>query len=182
MGRDVIVLNGGSSSGKSSIARCLQVVLERPWLTFGIDDFIESMPPVMSDGSGIDVGSGGEITIGPAFRRLEAAWHEGLSAMVRAGAGLIVDEVFLEGAASQARLGTALRGLDVLWVGVRCDREMATARERDRRDRVPGMAAAQAESVHHGVHYDVEVNTTGTAAMDCAQAIATAAAPAPAHA
>jgi chloramphenicol 3-O phosphotransferase len=182
MGRDVIVLNGGSSSGKSSIARCLQVVLERPWLTFGIDDFIDSMPPVMSDGSGIDVGSGGEVTIGPAFRRLEAAWHEGLSAMARAGAGLIVDEVFLEGAASQAQLGAALDGLDVLWVGVRCEREIAMERERERRDRVLGMAAAQAESVHDGVRYDVLVNTTGATAMDCAREIAAAATAAPAHA
>ncbi len=28
----VIVLNGGSSSGKSGIARCLQAVLPDPWL------------------------------------------------------------------------------------------------------------------------------------------------------
>ena len=34
----VIVLNGGSSSGKSTIARRLQSVLPRPWLTFGTDD------------------------------------------------------------------------------------------------------------------------------------------------
>ena len=34
----VIVLNGGSSSGKSSIARQLQARLApEPWLTFGVD-------------------------------------------------------------------------------------------------------------------------------------------------
>src|SRR4029079_8988236 len=31
----VIVLNGGSSSGKSGIARCLQAILPDPWLAFG---------------------------------------------------------------------------------------------------------------------------------------------------
>ncbi len=44
MGTDVIVLNGVSSSGKSSIALCLQVVLPQPWLTLGIDDLIKAMP------------------------------------------------------------------------------------------------------------------------------------------
>jgi chloramphenicol 3-O phosphotransferase len=28
----VIVLNGGSSSGKTGIARCLQAILPRPWI------------------------------------------------------------------------------------------------------------------------------------------------------
>ena len=29
----VIVLNGGSSSGKSAIARCLQAILPQPWIS-----------------------------------------------------------------------------------------------------------------------------------------------------
>jgi chloramphenicol 3-O-phosphotransferase len=33
----VIVLNGGASSGKSGIARCLEAVLPDPWLVFGVD-------------------------------------------------------------------------------------------------------------------------------------------------
>jgi chloramphenicol 3-O phosphotransferase len=34
------------------------------------------------------------------------------------------------------------------------------------------MAARQAERVHEGVHYDVEVDTTARSAMDCAHIIA----------
>ena len=40
----VIVLNGGSSSGKSSIARALQDVLPGRWLTFGTDVLAEALP------------------------------------------------------------------------------------------------------------------------------------------
>ena len=36
MAIQVIVLKGGSSSGKSGIARCLQAVLPDPWLVFGV--------------------------------------------------------------------------------------------------------------------------------------------------
>ena len=36
----VIVLNGGSSSGKSGIARCLQAILPDPWLAFGTGNLV----------------------------------------------------------------------------------------------------------------------------------------------
>ncbi|WP_218782060.1 chloramphenicol phosphotransferase CPT family protein, partial [Streptomyces caniscabiei] len=48
--------------------------------------------------------------------------------------------------------------LDVLWVGVRC---------------APDVAAAQADLVHRGVHYDLEVDTTHTESLTCARTIAT---------
>lgn len=35
------MLNGGSSSGKSGIARCLQAILPEPWLTVGVDMLVE---------------------------------------------------------------------------------------------------------------------------------------------
>ncbi|MGP3915058.1 chloramphenicol phosphotransferase CPT [Nonomuraea sp. 10N515B] len=170
----MIVLNGGSSSGKSGIARCLQAVLPDPWLAFGVDSLIEAMPASMqgSDG-GIEFAPDGGVSVGPMFRKLDAAWMEGVAATARAGAGVIVDDVFLGGAASQQRWQKVLAGLDVLWVGVRCERAVAAGREVARGDRVQGMAALQAEVVHQGVVYDLEVDTTHTEALDCAQRIAT---------
>ncbi|MGH3152740.1 MAG: phosphotransferase-like protein [Streptosporangiaceae bacterium] len=41
----VIVLNGGSSSGKTVIARCLQAILPRPWLRLSVDDFDRTALP-----------------------------------------------------------------------------------------------------------------------------------------
>ena len=45
--------------------------------------------------------------------------------MARAGARIIVDEVFLGGPASQQRWKKALGTLPVLWVVVRCESEVA---------------------------------------------------------
>jgi len=169
----VIVLNGGSSSGKSGIARCLQAVLPDPWLAFGTDTLAQAMPmSLQTSAAGIEVGQDGEVIVGPEFRALEAAWIEGIAAMARAGARIIVDEAFLGGAASQQRWRRALGTLPVLWVGVRCDGAVAAGREIARGDRVTGMAAAQAELVHQGVGYDLEVDTTHTEALECARAIA----------
>jgi chloramphenicol 3-O phosphotransferase len=88
----VIILNGGSSSGKSGIARCLQAVLPDPWLAFGTDTLTEAMPASMQTSTaGIQIAPDGEVSIGPEFRALEAAWIEGIAAMARAGARIIVD-------------------------------------------------------------------------------------------
>jgi chloramphenicol 3-O phosphotransferase len=165
----VIVLNGGSSSGKSTIARWLQAILPDPWLTFGTDTLVDAMP---GSGTDIDFATDGEVIVGEDFRTLEAAWIEGVAAMSRAGARIIVDEVFLGGATSQHRWQRALGGLAVLWVAVRCDRAVAARREAARGDRIPGMAAHQANLVHRGVHYDLEVDTTHTEPEACAREIA----------
>ena len=103
---------------------------------------------------------------------MEAAWIAGVAAMARAGARVVVDEVFLGGAASQERWRSALAGLDVLWVGVRCDADVAAGRELARGDRIAGMAASQAELAHRGVVYDLAVDTTRAEALACARLIA----------
>ena len=121
----MIVLNGGSSSGKSGIARCLQAILPDPWLVIGVDTLIRAMP-VSSRRSvvGIEFASNGAVIVGAQFRALEAAWIEGVAAMARAG------------------------------------------------DRVFGQAASQADVVHQGVVYDLQVDTTRTEALACARAVA----------
>jgi len=132
------VLNGGSSSGKSGIARCLQAILPDPWLAFGTDTLVQAMPmSVQTSAAGIEFAPDGEVV-----------------------------------AASQQRWKTALGRLQVLWVGVRCEAAVATARELARGDRIAGMAASQAELVHRGIVYDLQVDTTHSEALDCAQAIA----------
>lgn len=169
----VIVLNGGSSSGKSGIARCLQAILPDPWLALGIDKLIDAMPAsIRTRAGGIEFAPDGGVSVGPDFDALQKAWMAGVAATARAGARVILDDVFLGGAASQRRWREVFAGLDVLWVGVRCASAVAAGREIARGDRVQGMAASQAELVHQGVGYDVAVDTTHTESLACARSIA----------
>src|ERR1700679_2219711 len=109
MSVQVIVLNGGSSSGKTSIARCLQAILPQPWISLSVDDLVAALPPSLTDsGAGIAFGQQGEVVIGGGFREIEAAWMAGVAAMARAGARVIFDDVFLGGAASQERVRAGL--------------------------------------------------------------------------
>jgi chloramphenicol 3-O phosphotransferase len=184
----VIVLNGGSSSGKTSIARCLQRLLGATWMTLGVDDLIRALPggeeidalaraqqdggaPARTEGP-VKFGPGGSVAVGDGFRRAEASWYAGIAAIGRCGTGLIIDEVFMGGRSSQERLASALQGLPVVWIGVRCAPEVAEARERSRAGRVGGMARLQAARVHQGVVYDLIVDTTATSAADCARTVA----------
>ena len=104
-----------------------------------VADFRCGRPTRSSPGRGDDPRSGlvfrpdGTITVEPPFRSLEDAWYQGLASMARHGMPLILDEVLLAGGVGQQRLRVALEGLDVLWVGVRCDPAVAAAREAGRR-------------------------------------------------
>lgn len=167
----VIVLNGGSSSESHNCP--LQSVLAEPRLVLGVDTLVEAMPAsIQAGGSGIGFGPDGQVSVGPAFRALEAAWMSGVAAIVRAGANVILDEAFLGRASSQGRWLDALAGLQVLWAGVRCDAGVAAQRQLLRSGRIPAMAASPARLVHQGVSYDVEVDTSRTDAMVCARVIA----------
>ncbi|MEY9876986.1 chloramphenicol 3-O phosphotransferase [Streptacidiphilus sp. MAP12-33] len=173
MATQVIVLNGGSSSGKSTLVRALQIVLPEPWLAVAVDAFVEMLPPsLLASETGFTVAADGTVAVGAEFRALEAAWRTGVAAMVRAGARVVVDDVFLGGAASQERWRAALTGLNVLWVGVRCDGVVAAEREAARGDRAQGMAASQADAVHEGVVYDLEVDTSRAEPAACARTVA----------
>jgi chloramphenicol 3-O phosphotransferase len=174
----VVILNGTSSSGKTSLARALQDRLGGWWLLFGIDTLILSMPwQRFGTADGHTIHRDGTIDIGPGWRRAHDRWRAAIGALVREGADVILDEVFLEAAEDQARWRQTFAGGSVLWVGVRCDVEVAAAREAARGDRRPNMARVQAGIVHEGVDYDLDVDTTHLSPEEAADEVVAALTP-----
>ena len=165
----VIILNGGSSAGKTTLGRGLQSALPDTWLLLGIDLLIWMLPPEMiNDTNGLSVHNG-VILRGELFMSLYAGFQKAVAALARGGVNVLLDDLTLDGVADQQRWNDALRGLGVLWVGVRCAPAIAAEREVRRQSRLPGIARHQAESVHVGVRYDVEVDT---GVLDLRQAMA----------
>lgn len=155
----VVILNGGSSAGKTTLGRSLQSALSDTWLLLGIDLLIWMLPPRMiNDADGLSVHEG-VIVRGGLFMSLYAGFRTAVAALARSGVNVLLDDLTLDGTADQHRWSDALQGLEVLWVGVRCDPAIAAEREARRQSRLPGIARHQADSVHIGVHYDVEVDT-----------------------
>jgi chloramphenicol 3-O phosphotransferase len=169
----VLLLNGGSSSGKTTLARSLQDVLDGYWLRLGVDALIDAAPRKLFGVGGLNLAEDGSVGVGTDFVEVERQWMSGVAAMAAAGAHILVEDSFVSGPVAQQRWQEALRGLAVGWVGVRCAPHIATAREAGRGDRIAGMAASQAESVHSGISYDLEVDTGLTDPDDLAHVVRT---------
>ena len=91
-------------------------MLATSWLHLGIDDLIRAMPDGgIEDGSLLSISGSGQVEVGPGWRSVESSWYNGIASMAATGTGVIVDDVLLDGVASQGRLRIALDGLNVLW-------------------------------------------------------------------
>jgi chloramphenicol 3-O phosphotransferase len=168
----VLALNGGSSAGKTTLARKLQSSFGGSWLLVGIDLLMWTLPAEMvGDPGGIEI-IDGEIQRGAEFMRLYAGFQKAVASLVSNGIDVILDEVLLHGSEDQRRWDTALGNLPVCWVAVRCDPDTAGRREQERGDRPLGIARTQAASVHRGVRYDMELDTSVTSVVDSVNMLA----------
>ena len=153
------MLTGGSSAGKTTLGRKLQETLDGSWLLLGVDVLLWMLPPhLMHNPVGLAVRDG-VITRGDEFMRIFAGFRDAVAALARSGIDLVIDEVMLEAAIDQQLWSESLAGLDVCWIGVRCDPDVAAAREKARGDRPRGIARQHAMTVHDGVRYDLEIDT-----------------------
>jgi chloramphenicol 3-O phosphotransferase len=168
----VLALNGGSSAGKTTLARKLQSSFGGSWLLVGIDLLMWTLPAEMvGDPGGMQI-IDGEIQRGAEFMRLYAGFQKAVASLVSNGIDVILDEVLLHGSEDQRRWDTALGNLPVCWVAVRCDPDTAGRREQERGDRPLGIARTQAASVHRGVRYDMELDTSVTSVVDSVNMLA----------
>jgi chloramphenicol 3-O phosphotransferase len=179
----VVVLNGTSSSGKTSIALAFQELRAARrdcWIVFGIDDFLAKLPgqwveidewrgPYGDDGMRlVRDGDTARFVVGERARRLLTAYRRSIAEVARSGLNVIVDDVMIEHHGWDEWCA-ALAGLDPIWVGVRCDVEVAARREAARGDRAAGLARGQAATVHRDPVYDLELDTTSQPADELAR-------------
>jgi chloramphenicol 3-O phosphotransferase len=163
----IIILNGTSSSGKTSIVRALQDILEEPYLDAGIDSFIWMLPRRYLDRPLWDEVLGLATEAGAVGHRLISGMHQTIAVLSRAGNNVVAVHVLVEPQWLE-ECTRLFSELPALFVGVRCALEVLEQREVARKDRTLGQARAQFPLVHaHGV-YDLEVDTSDTSAEACA--------------
>ncbi|MFE1596184.1 chloramphenicol phosphotransferase CPT family protein [Nocardia sp. NPDC058705] len=161
----VVLLNGASSSGKSSIAQRLLVDLERPFFHMGVD-----MIGAMRSPSRTHALDSAELAA--VLRRTRAGFHRAVAAMAGAGNDIIMDHVLSEPWRLRDCL-SVMNGIDVVFVGVHCSLDELQRRELQRGDRPIGTAADQIHPVHaHGI-YDLELDTSTDTVEDCSAQITT---------
>lgn len=149
----IILLNGPSSAGKSTLSRAVQDRADTPFLRFSLDILLFSgeVLPKRRDREGpFDWGS-----IRP---RLFDGYYGCLLALGEAGNDLVID-IIIETDVQCRRLETVLAPFDVFFVGLHCDLVELERRERARGDRRIGDARRDLAFVHGFGPYDFEVDS-----------------------
>ena len=179
----IIFLNGSSSSGKTSISKAIQYLINQPFLTLGVDTFIAMMPQkYLSYGEksqegcffekgrnhhGITVscnsGPFGDLVFKTAIDVVKVISDNGLN--------LIIDEVIW----SDARINeykTILAKHSILFVKVFCERHSSQERELLRGDREIGLSNDQIDKINSmKFQYDLEINTDILSPFEAAKQI-----------
>ena len=166
----IIILNGTSSSGKTTILQALQNELCEPYLNVGIDKFIWMLPkryldrPLWDDVLGLATQAG---TLG---HQLFSSMHKTIALLSRQGMNVVADHVLVEPEWLR-ECAELFAPLPAYLIGIKCPLPILVVRERLRKDRTLGQAEAQFNLMHtHGV-YDLEVDTSILSVSQCVQAI-----------
>jgi chloramphenicol 3-O phosphotransferase len=152
----VILLNGASSSGKSTLAQALQQRLALPFWHYSIDHLLAAniLPRSRIDS--------GEFPWPTQREQFFEGFHHSLPAFAAAGNNLIVEHI-VETRSWMNRLLVLLENLDVFFVGVHCPLHELERRERERGDRRIGEARADFEITHTFGSYDIDLTSTDDA-------------------
>ena len=157
----VILLNGASSAGKSTLARNLQLLLKEAAMIFSMDDYL-----AMSRGKpepALDAVRESGLPFIESF-------HAAIAEAARKGALVIVDHVIGESRRWIQDLLNRLDGIPRILVRVECRQDVLLERERRRTDRTPAPAHAQRQ--HAGIHrhfpHDFSIDTSADSPRKCA--------------
>jgi chloramphenicol 3-O phosphotransferase len=168
----VIILNGPSAVGKSSIMRAFQTKRPEPWLGIGIDNFFVGVLPAKfyledkPEHHGVMRGIASEdeqgklftLLIGDEGQKIIAGMHGAIAAYAKAGNNVIVDYIMYD-PAWHDELMNALSGIEVIAVGVTADLSVIEEREKVRATSPQGHARSVYQTVHQGWDYDLMINS-----------------------
>jgi chloramphenicol 3-O phosphotransferase len=182
----IILLNGSSSAGKTTLAITLQQLLPDPWHHIALDQFRDGMggryrglnsPDGTPGARGLNVvpvARGNErvteVRFGDIGKQVLRGMRRAIAAFAAEGNNVIIDDLMFERAFLFDYV-EALTGFDVLFVGVRCPIDVVNAREAKRPGRFPGTATSHFDRVHAHCVYDIEVDTGIASPRQCAEMI-----------
>jgi len=159
----IIVLNGASSTGKTTLAYELQTKLGEIYYRLSLDDFMKMVDrQKMHDDFFIRLGE------------IITTMHHVIKLFSDRGLNVIVDHVLLETPEekfSTPEIVTLLNDYPVMFVRVDCDLPELERRERERGDRQIGQSKWQVEHMHSYDMYDLRINTFKQDIDECVQQI-----------
>ena len=166
MSGQIIVLNGVSSSGKTTLAYQLQQILPEPYYVIQQDAFEDMIPKQLLNSSAAQRQKALQLCLDSLLFCIRAYYKEGHS--------LIVDLVFrADGGFEnwQQQFFNSMQNYPLKTIGVHCSPVELERRELKRGNRPAGHARSQLPFVHKNISYALEVDTSQNTIVECADKI-----------
>ncbi|MEK4513713.1 AAA family ATPase [Paenibacillus sp. FSL H8-0122] len=168
----LLVLNGTSSSGKSSISAELTKQKEIPFYHVSIDDFFMNYNDFINhkfpDEPVRQIDH--QVVSQILDDSIVSVYYSTIKLLSEMGFNVIVDTVF-DNDKRFNEFWDHFADRTTLFIGVLCSREELIRREQARGDRQIGLADAQFDIVYRFDEYDLEVNTEELTPAECAEQI-----------
>jgi chloramphenicol 3-O phosphotransferase len=156
-----VILNGTSSSGKTSIAKALQRLSSTPVLHVSIDAFLNMVDWSLTRST---------EERAECFHVCLDGFHAALPSLATSRYLIVVDHVFEVHSWSEA-CRDALRLRKTFFVGIHCPLDILEEREKTRGDRMVGLAKSQFDLVHDQKSYALQIDTSTVSPEEGAAAI-----------
>ena len=174
----IIILNGAPRSGKSSIAKVIQETFEGVWINMGVDSYMSMTPDRYQPGIGLRPG-GERPDLEPMIVNMYQALYEAIAAHSRLHIHVVVDVGHHDNYSVPrdilAKCARILRGLPVLFVGVRCPIDTIMSRRMKtwqtgytESGAIPMPVKRWQDEVHQPGIYDMEIDTSKNTPEECA--------------
>lgn len=158
----IVILNGVSSSGKSTLAKMIQDRSGFPFYRLDIDDFILMAPEKFNDYDNKDFSV--QFNFASKFFHVVKLYSD-------LGFDLIVPYMFFKKSEALLEFKELLRGYPLLIVNIYCPVDELQRRENVRRDRKIGSASEQLKLLETEFPNSISVNNYETTNENCADII-----------
>lgn len=155
----IIILNGVSSSGKTTLAQALQNKLPEPYMFLSIDGILRMMPERSRD------------DIDGTIRHCQSVLHRMIRLLSDMGMNVIVDNIMLAYFDTLQECIDVLHAYPVLLVHVACPAHELRRREQARGDRNVGNGESQLKELQPQEQYDLTVDTYAKNIEECVKDI-----------
>jgi chloramphenicol 3-O phosphotransferase len=184
----VIILNGPSAAGKTSIQRSFQsLMMPRLWIKLGIDSLFDGpLPDITLENlaywqsqnsirwveNTTDIQGNPVITlyVGAAAENVVFGMNSAIAAYAQQGCNVIVDYIAYK-KEWLIDLQTKLAGLKTVWVKVAIPLDVLEQREAARKTSPKGHARSHYDFVYHDFAYDITVDSALQSSQEMAETI-----------
>jgi len=169
----VIIINGPSAAGKSSLQKSVQRLAPQPYLNIGIDNFFNDLFP--DEHGKLDMQANTDfghdlrwvtvqdnlvyLHVGPQGQKIVDGMNKAIAAYVKSGNNVVVDYVMYE-QLWMKNLLYELQGCPVYMIGVHVPLDILKAREQARSTSPIGHSGSHYDTVHVGNKYDLWIDNS----------------------